>query len=245
MPKARRYFEQGHCYHLTHRCHDRKFLLRFAKDRDAYRILLKECSREYGVPVLGYCLTSNHVHLLVMDNGPGCISRFMDALEGGFAQKFNGRKGRSGAYWSGRYHATAIERSAHLWSCLLYIELNMVRAGVIGHPGQWSWCSYGELAGAKKRYRVVDRDVFARVFGRDPNAKGFVESYRAMVDEKLGKGMLAREPEWSESLAVGSREYVDKVSALVENRRRLEAVESPCVGHEGWVLREERESYKA
>lgn len=91
MPKARRYFEEGHCYHLTHRCHDREFLLRFAKDRDAYRGMLRECSRTYGVPVLGYCVTSNHVHLLVLDTGPGRISRFMDALEGDFAQRYNGR----------------------------------------------------------------------------------------------------------------------------------------------------------
>jgi putative transposase len=32
----------GHVYHLTHRCHDRQFLLRLTKDRDNYRRLLRE-----------------------------------------------------------------------------------------------------------------------------------------------------------------------------------------------------------
>ena len=65
MPKARRYFEPGLHYHLTHRCHGRDFLLKFTCDRDRYRGMLRELSQSYRVPLLGYCITSNHVHLLV------------------------------------------------------------------------------------------------------------------------------------------------------------------------------------
>lgn len=66
-----------------------------------------------------------------------------------------------------------------------------------------------------------------------------------MVDERLVQRALARQPEWSESLAVGSREYVDRVSSLVANRIRMEVVEASVLGDAGWVLREEREAYNA
>jgi REP element-mobilizing transposase RayT len=42
MPRANRYILPGRIYHLTHRCHDRQFLLRFAKDRDGYRQRLRD-----------------------------------------------------------------------------------------------------------------------------------------------------------------------------------------------------------
>jgi hypothetical protein len=51
MPNASRYLEPGYTYHLTHRCHDRRFLLKIARDRDMYRRWLREGARRYRVPV--------------------------------------------------------------------------------------------------------------------------------------------------------------------------------------------------
>ena len=34
MPRKRRSYERGGCYHITHRCHGRQYLFRFAKYRD-------------------------------------------------------------------------------------------------------------------------------------------------------------------------------------------------------------------
>ena len=61
MPRANRYTIPGVAYHVTHRCHDRSFLLRFAKDRAIYRKMLRERLRTFPVSLLGYCITSNHV----------------------------------------------------------------------------------------------------------------------------------------------------------------------------------------
>jgi len=61
MPRANRYVVPGQIYHLTHRCHDRSFLLKFARDRTAYRQKLWEGLRQFQVALLNYGLTSNHV----------------------------------------------------------------------------------------------------------------------------------------------------------------------------------------
>ena len=69
MPNASRYLEPGYTYHLTHRCHDRRFLLRTVRERNDYREWLRHGARRYGVPVYNYSVTSNHVHVIVhVDN---------------------------------------------------------------------------------------------------------------------------------------------------------------------------------
>ena len=47
------------CYHLTHRCHGRDFLLKFEKDRCSYLMRLHQMSRRYPVDVLTYMITRN------------------------------------------------------------------------------------------------------------------------------------------------------------------------------------------
>ncbi len=78
---------------------------------------------------------SNHIHLLVRDNGHRDVNpKSIQLIAGRTGQEFNQRKNRKGAYWEDRYHATAVEAERHLVQCLVYIDLNMVRAGVVKHP---------------------------------------------------------------------------------------------------------------
>jgi putative transposase len=64
MPRAHRNYLAGYVWHLTHRCHRRQFLLKFARDRRAWRQWLYAARRRYGVCVLNYTATANHIHLL-------------------------------------------------------------------------------------------------------------------------------------------------------------------------------------
>ncbi len=245
MPKARRYFECGLHYHLTQRCHGRNFLLKFACDRDMYCRMLRELSKAYRVPLLGYCITSNHVHLLVTAPDSSGVSLFMDALAGDFAQYYNLRKGRSGAFWGGRFHATAIEGGEHLWNCLSYIELNMVRSGVVNHPSEWKWCSYGELTGERKRYRLVDRDHLSAAAGMYRWGADFRSAYRSLIEQSLACGVSRRQPWWSEGLAVGSEGYVRRVKGKIRGRQRLEVDQIADLPGSKWMLRELPEVYNA
>jgi len=83
-------------------------------------------------------VTSNHVHLLVVDDGErDVIPNSLKLVAGRTGQEYNQRKNRKGAYWKDRYHATAVESGDHLARCMVYIDINMVRAGVVDHPSQW------------------------------------------------------------------------------------------------------------
>jgi putative transposase len=235
VPRANRYFVPGKLYHLTHRCHNREFLFKFVRDRNQYRQLLWRSVREFPVTVFAYCVTSNHSHVLVRSESETAVSDWMQQIEGEFAQSYNRRKGRSGAFWSDRYHCTMIEEGPHLWNCMVYIDLNMVRAGVVAHPAQWPWCSYGEWMGQRRRYGVVDPNECLRVLGGATLAE-FRANYDAMINIRLAKDVMAREPQWTESIAVGSQGYVEAIGQTVNHRQRLNYSR---VGENLWVLRED------
>jgi len=242
MSRAHRYFTEGRIFHITHRCHDRSFLMKFAKDRDVYREMLRERLATFGVPLLGYCLTSNHVHLLMQSPDRERVASLMQSQAGDFAQRYNIRKKRSGAYWGDRYHATLVEGDMYLWRCMKYIDLNMVRAGVVRHPEEWDWCGYREVMGQRQRYLLIDQEAMRRAIGGGVTLEAFRANYAPGVEESIRAGELQREAMWTESLAVGGRSYVEEVESTLKNRRRVETLEAEA-GSGVWMVREEKAPY--
>lgn len=239
MPRAHRNFLSGHIWHITHRCHKKEFLLKFARDRDRWRYWLYQAKKRYGLCVLNYIVTSNHVHLLVHDQGKGEIARSMQLIAGRTAQEYNLRKGRKGAYWDDRYHATAIETGDHLARCITYIDRNMVRAGVVRHPEEWIWSGYYEIQYPLERYMVIDINRLLEL--NDMKSEDHYRDFRkTCVDNDFHTCDLKRNPEWSNSLAVGSSLYIDTVRAALgisSCGRRKEKEDG------GYVLREPSSSY--
>jgi len=226
MPRANRYILPGYLYHLTHRCHNRSFLLRFAVDRNAYRRRLRIVTHRFRVSLLNYAITSNHTHLLATASHPACISRFMQSLEGQFAVYYNGRMSRSSAFWGERFHCTMIESGGHLWNCMKYIDLNMVRAGVVGHPAQWPWCGYHELVGNRRRYRLLDlRRVLELFPGLDSGS--FAHTYDAAITQTIADHQLSSNAIWTRSIAVGSESFVQTIAQAIRIRKKLRIAVSP------------------
>jgi putative transposase len=210
MPRANRYFLPGQAWHITHRCHEREFLLGSAEDRHIWVYWLHQACQRYGLCVLNYVVTSNHIHLLVKDLGHGEIARAMQLIAGRVAQQFNRRNSRKGAFWEDRYHATAIQSDGHLARCMVYIDLNMVRAGVVDHPSKWTHTGYNEIQLSPPQDTCIDLSVLAELLGF-VDLTSLRAGLREWVDEALAQGGLTRQPEWSQSIAVGQREYLDAI----------------------------------
>lgn len=243
MPRSSDYLLPGYTYHLTHRCHDRRFLLRFARDRNAYREWLRQAAMRHGVPVYGYCVTSNHVHVLVHADDTASVGRFMHLAAGATAKQHNVRKDRTGALWEHPYHCTVVEGGRHLLNCLVYISLNMVRAGVVAHPGEWRWCSHDELTGKRQRYCLLNmaRLLQSLDVGSEEQLR---EWYEGEVEQRLAQRRLAREAHWTESLAVGSQTFVERTSLQYSHRRSLDVRPLTRSGEAtAWFVRESVGAY--
>jgi len=223
MPRANRHFQPGHVWHVTHRCHKKEFLLKFARDRDCWRHWLFEAKKRYGLCVLNYIITSNHIHLLVRDRGHGEIARSMQLVAGCSAQAYNQRKGRQGAFWEDRYHATAIDSDAYLARCMVYIDLNMVRAGVVIHPEDWRWCGYCEIQSPPMRYGLIDQRALTQLFGIN-SFQRYQQLHKGWLEHALGSGQWGREPVWTHGLAAGRRDFVERVRLELGATGRYKAV---------------------
>ena len=79
------------------------FLLKFERDRLRWKHWLFQARKRYGLCVLNYIATSNHIHLLVQDIQKESISKSMQLISGRIAQEYNQRKTRKGAFWEDRY----------------------------------------------------------------------------------------------------------------------------------------------
>jgi putative transposase len=240
MPRAHRHYIPGYVWHITHRCHKREFLFKFARDRRRWIGWLFEAKKRYGLCILNYMATSNHIHLLILDNGDrNTVPRSLQLIAGRTGQQYNQRRNRKGAFWQDRYHATAIECDEHLVRCIQYIDMNMVRTGVVQEPGQWPFCGYSEIQNAKKRYRIIDVQKLMVLL----QVRDMVELQvlcRKRAEEALACQRLVRESKWTESIAVGSEGFVEATKKKLGLRGKGRRV----VGYEGsYHLREPEVAY--
>jgi putative transposase len=211
MPRANRHFLPNHIWHITHRCHKQEFLLKFNKDRQNWQDWLFEAKKRFGLSILNYMVTSNHIHLLVVgDKDQEVIPRSMQLIAGRTGQEYNQRKIRKGAFWEDRYHATAVEKGNHLIQCLVYIDLNMVRAGKVNHPQEWSFSGYNEIQKPRTRYGLINFEKLIDLV----EVKGYEDlkkSHKEWIEGKLEEGNPFREDKWTESVAVGGEEFVKRI----------------------------------
>lgn len=214
-------------------------MLKLKIDRRRWLHWLYEAKKRYGLAILNYSVTSNHVHLLVADDkGREVIPESIKLIAGRTGQEYNARKGRKGAFWEDRYHATAIQSEQHLLRCIVYIDLNMVRAGVVSHPSKWQFGGYNEIQKPLRKCVLISYEKLATLSGFS-DYNNFQEAHRNLVEESLCN-KTSRQSWWSESIAVGSELFVD----TIKRRLGLRAKGRKVLGiGEGYQLREDIETY--
>jgi putative transposase len=175
---------------------------------------------------------------MVVDTGKDIISRSMQLAAGRVGQEYNQKKNRKGAFWEDGYHATIVQTNKHLMSCMVYIDLNMLRAGAVNHPSEWDVCGYNEILNEPARYKIIDREALKNLLGfTDEDA--LRDAYSRAISPQASQ---VRQPMWTESIAVGDEDYVNKakreLSSMALGRKVIP--ESSA-----YVLREPSFPYKA
>ena len=240
MPRANRHYIPGYVWHITHRCHKKEFLLKFGRDRRNWIKWLLEAKKRYGLSVLNYMATSNHIHLMVSDNGDReTIPRSIQLLASRVGQEYNQRKKRKGAFWEDRYHATAVGLDEHLFKCMVYIDLNMVRAGVVNHPSEWPFCGYNEIQNPRQRYSLIDYQRLIPLL-QMKDFEDLQSSCKQRVDELITGMNQTRDGKWTESIAVGSEGFIEATKSILGIKAKGRKI---IGGEKSFELREAAASY--
>ncbi len=187
--------------HVIQRGNNRAPCFFEASDYQRYLKVLGEALHHHGCYLHSYVLMSNHVHLLITPTLPYGISIAMQATGRKYVQYINRKYQRSGTLWEGRYKANVIDSDAWMLTCMRYIEMNPVRAGMVSHPGEYPWSSYvanaqgltDPLVDPHALYLALGQDLETRQFTYRELFKGGIEDnqmheIREMLNQELVMG---------------------------------------------------------
>ncbi len=176
-------------FHITTRCDNKNFYFQEDEDFSEYLNIVDRARQKYAFKLHAYCLTSNHVHLLISTPTEDNLSKFMQYINGLYARNYNHRHNRTGHLWGERFSSTIIESETQLLNSIFYIELNMTRNGVTRHPKEWKWSSYHQHAKGEGAISIDFHEIYLRL---GSTMKEIREKYIAMMQESMmQKGLLS------------------------------------------------------
>ena len=129
--------------------------------RVTYLELLQDYSQLYGLSLLGYCLMSNHVHLIAIPKAPEALSQSLKQAHGRYAAYWNAQQSSTGHVWQGRFYSCPLDES-HLWKALRYVELNPVRAGMVARAEMWRWSSAAAHCGGSDLGPMLEMERWSK-----------------------------------------------------------------------------------
>ncbi|HUG82447.1 MAG TPA: transposase [Bryobacterales bacterium] len=166
MPRQARVVAVGAPHHITQRGNNRQDVFLLDSDHETYLALVAHHSRRCGLGIIGYCLMTNHVHLVGVPESAPSMARALRRAHSAYAQWFNRRYGRTGHLWQNRFFSCPLDRD-HLVTALGYVDLNPVRAGMVGQAEQYPWSSARAHIESRDPAGLIDFDLWREVRGRD------------------------------------------------------------------------------
>jgi len=186
MARLRRYFVKDVPQHIIQRGNNRDVVFAAEEDYRFYLECLGEAMERHGLRVHAYVLMTNHVHLLATPEAEQSIPGVMQSLGRRYVQYFNRCYRRTGTLWEGRYRATPIDSGQYLLTCMRYIEMNPVRAGMVETPGEYPWSSYGANGHGQVDEWVSPQSIY-RQLGNDAGERcaAYRRLFRVALDPKV------------------------------------------------------------
>lgn len=179
MARRRRLSIDGLPLHIVQRGNDRQRCFFEDFHYSLYLGLMTELARPHGCEVHAYVLMTNHVHLLLTPQVAGNASRFMKNLAQRYVQYVNRARKRTGTLWDGRFKSNLVESETYALRCYRYIEMNPMRAGMVGNPSHYPWSSYSANALGIPSLSVAPHSVY-QALGKDNRERR--AAYRELFD---------------------------------------------------------------
>ncbi|OGT30107.1 MAG: transposase [Gammaproteobacteria bacterium RBG_16_51_14] len=209
MPRKPRFYLPGVAVQAVQRGHSRHPVFYAEADYRAYLNWLQEAADRYDCTVHAYVLMTTHVHVLCTPQDSAGISRMLQYVGRHYVPYINSHYGTRGSLWEGRYKASLVQEDRYLLTCMRYIELDPVRAGMVAHPRHYRWSSYranaegraDPLVSPHGRYLALGRTVARRR-----------EAYRALLRAPQDEAEIASiRAAWQTGTPLGSNAFREKV----------------------------------
>ena len=193
------------------------------------------------------------------------VSELMRSLQAKIARWYNATHNRRGRFWAERFKSVLLEDEKEAYDCLLYVELNPVRAGMVARPEEYEGSSlyYREIRDDKWMAPITEitrtpkraialRDYKGAVYyrGSVPTKENQAVISNRLLKQEVSRGFATeglftkRLRHFTDGVVIGSESFVkEKLDRLRETGtylRRKNPV-SQLNGAHG-CLRPQRES---
>jgi putative transposase len=213
MPRSPRFDVAGVPQHVIQRGQGRMQCFFAQADYRCYKTQLLHASRRWQCAVHAYVLMSNHVHLLVTPSTVGALGSMMQAIGRNYVSYINATYRRSGTLWEGRYKSCLVDAEEYLLTCYRYIELNPVRAGLVGEPSAYPWSSFGFNALGEDDPLIIPHSRYLAL-GSDHEER--LRTYRQLFATDIGGERLAEIRTYiQQQRALGSPVFQDWITSVL------------------------------
>jgi len=195
----------GYPHHIIQRGNNRQAIFGDRADYELLLELIDEHARKQRVALHSYVLMSNHFHLLATPETAEGIPQMMQAVGRRYVRNYNLRHARTGTLWEGRYRSTLIQAERYLLACMVYIDLNPVRAGMLADPAEYPWSSHQHHVG-RRNDRLVTPHPLYWALGNTPFAReqayaelvrtGISQAQQQALTDSALRGWALGEPDY-------------------------------------------------
>ncbi|MEN6324895.1 MAG: transposase [Syntrophomonas sp.] len=166
MPRQARQVSKTGIYHVIVRGINRQEIYHDDDDYERYLMTLHRIGRESQLEIMGYCLMSNHAHLLIKE-GEVVVSHAMKRLGASYAYWYNLKYEHSGHVFQDRFKSENVEDDAYLITVIRYIHRNPIKAGIISRAEDYRWSSAKEYYGSKIEVENTKTKLILSLFADD------------------------------------------------------------------------------
>ena len=211
MPRQLRKTKGNVVYHVLNRANGRLKIFKTAADFAAFEAVLAEGAERFGMRVCGYCLMSNHWHLVLWPRAEGDLSAYMKWVTATHSHRWHTAHKTVGIghVYQGRYKSFPVQSNGYYLTLMRYVESNPRRAGLVKHSRQWAWGSLAIRTGAEKDKPVVLCEGPMALPGRWAAwVDGIDEATAETIEVCVARGRPLGEEQWvrktADAMSLGS-----------------------------------------
>jgi len=220
MPRLARTVFADLPHHVTQRGNRREDVFFTDDDRRAYLAWLKAYCDAHAVAILGYCLMTNHVHLIAVPDSEDGLQRALKPLHMRYAQRINRSRGWHGHVWQGRFFSSPLDEP-YLWAALRYVERNPVRARMVRRAETYAWSSAAAHCGRRADAVLTQAPIWRDLLAAVPDWSAWL----AEGDEPEEVAVLRRNVD--KGLPCGSEAFIDRLEAIADRPLRFRPIGRP------------------
>ena len=133
----KRYQHTGHPHFITFSCYRRLPYLSRALAKERFELSLEDTRVRYGMPVAGYVVMPEHVHLLVYEPGRANLATAIQSIKRSVSRHLIGEREH---FWQKRYYDFNVHTEEKYWEKLQYRHRSPVKIrdavsfGKLPHP---------------------------------------------------------------------------------------------------------------